>query len=737
MSTSHGSGITDERSESAGRHRAVDPAARDRTIPAADTAGARSAPIRAIADRCCCWCLAHGRHRLGLIVVPDDDATASTVLKANTVLSAKTAAVRGGEGRACARRCTTRSRCTAQCDEEVTPKPLIRVVVRRSAACRSTRRASSMGYASTVLGDQLRQYGLAVNRGSARRSPPALKGSKYASTVAGRPTGSASPRRSVREAGLDPGDPGTGSGCPYVADTSAERSGPGSRGTPCRPASGVARCTSRGGTWTTSCSTAQTFFASGIYYFEGEGAGCVGGADVVGRVTAASQGCATSQEAVFFADPPLPPGQTRTTSRGSARPGCSAATAGWSSRTPTTQPLRFEFNRRYVDDPKSDPSLFVSIASVNGTLDGAGRTRTMSDPRTSIDGADEHAVMVGTDSVGSPVYELPISHEMTPCRASTSVARSLRRHPSWPLRWSSGHRARSGTATNGGAYVTWQAPPVARRGADAPLDTVRGVRPASEATGPRCTVSATTGARLEAAPVTGLAGTSSGTSHTFDVVAYNSKGASVPASVTIMIKTSTSGSPAQTPQHVSPSGLGSPGRRRPPPTDSAACSECRSPLRPGRARRRSGTTPSQRSRTSPAAGFRGGRPARSTPRHPTTDSALHRQGIEPLDQLQVPCDRRQPVRDRHIDSVERRRADDGYGGTRRPTATGTARGAGGTAGRGASNRDARPAFDGGIKRQDPGLHRGSPGHGRGQEPERPSGDRDRRHSRGQDQHARR
>ena len=202
----------------------------------------------------------------------------------------------------------------------------------------------------------------------------------------------------------------------------------------------------------------------------------VGGADVVvgdGR----AQGCATSQEAVFFADPPLPSGQPHNIT-GFGATWLFGDDGRLVVTNSNTQPLHFEFNRRYVDDPNTDPSLFVSIASVNGDVDGLGAFVDYVEP--GFVQVPMSKVMVAKDT-----FETPIQHEMTP-----SVLTDVPRLPAAPVvNPPVAFRAAGSNLTiagnNGAAYVTWQPVPVEQSGGLA-IDRydvfVRG-----EAT-PRCSV---------------------------------------------------------------------------------------------------------------------------------------------------------------------------------------------------------------------------------------------------------
>ena len=448
---------------------------------------------------------------IGSLIVIPTMRYATTVLKANTVLTAKTQrfeAVKAGLRTSL----YDPLEVYRYCDEEVTPKPLSGSSfeingIQVDSTCQL------VGYASTVLDDKIRQYGLTVTE-AGETIPPELKGSKYQTVAAGDWVGLTT---SVFESELNPGDP------PKVWLPSL----------PTHPRTIRTRVQGHNmpagfggckvyfpGTYKDDIVlNGPTFFASGIYYFEGE-VRVVGGADVTvgdGRV----EGCATSQEAVFFADPS--PGDSHDITGfgatwlfgGDGRLVVSNANA---------QPLKFQFNRRYVDDPNSDPSLFVSIASVNGDLDGVGTFQDYSDPGFVV--VPMSRVMVGKD-----IYETPIAHEMTP-----SVLPDVARAPAPPtLNAPVAYRAAGSDLTiagnNGAAYVTWQAPPVQAWGGSSLVRYEVFVR--GEAT-PRCTVPAN--ALYLECNVVGLYGGLTTTTHTIDVVAYNAVGASAPATTTVAVR---------------------------------------------------------------------------------------------------------------------------------------------------------------------------------------------------------
>ncbi len=213
--------------------------------------------------------------------------------------------------------------------------------------------------------------------------------------------------------------------------------------------------------------TGPTFFTSGIYYFEGK-VRVEGGANVVvgdGRY----QGCTTSQEAVFFAEPTLPQTEPHSITGFGA-----TWIFGDDGRLVVSndngRKLDLVFNRRYVDDRASDPSLFVSIASVNGQVSGAGVYEGYNEPGF-LD-VPQSYVQVGKATDGTTIRESPITHKMVPS-VLTDVARVPRFHVQNPVvtyRTS----VLSTNGTNGAAYVTWQRLPDATWGGVVP-GTVPGV----------------------------------------------------------------------------------------------------------------------------------------------------------------------------------------------------------------------------------------------------------------------
>jgi len=132
------------------------------------------------------------------------------------------------------------------------------------------------------------------------------------------------------------------------------------------------------------------FFVSGIYYFT-QPVTILGGARVVvGDGT--HEGCTTSQEAVFYAEPP-PSGSHNVNGLGATWVlGDAARVVFDNTRTrdgsPNAQPIEFTFNQRYVapKDLASRPSADVSIVTVNGDLErtpdlpGEGRYLEVHDP---------------------------------------------------------------------------------------------------------------------------------------------------------------------------------------------------------------------------------------------------------------------------------------------------------------------------------------------------------------------
>lgn len=281
------------------------------------------------------------------------------------------------------------------------------------------------------------------------------------------------------------------------------------------------------------------FFASGVYYFEGT-VEVRGGADVVvgdGRV----QGCATSQQAVFDSIPALSTDQPHNITGF----GATWLFGGDGRLVVSNQdgPVRFQFNRRYVDDPATDPSLFLSIASVNGQMvdddidelvvyDGVGtapENEVLHVPVSAVAGANPNPLAQGMT---------PSTHTIAPVAPAPPIV-------SAPAVYRTG--TSTGTANNGLAYLTWQAPPVEQWGG-LPLDRYE-VRIGNSV---ECSVSALDGSHLECL-LTGLPGSSGGTTTEVQVVAINSQGIeSDPVVVPVFVKNGTSTSPPRTPAYTAP-----------------------------------------------------------------------------------------------------------------------------------------------------------------------------------------
>jgi hypothetical protein len=471
-----------------------------------------------------------------LIVIPVMTYGVS-VLKANTVLSTKTQrfeAVKAGMRTAL----HDPLELYRQCDEEVTPKAVSSIEV---SGVQIDTSCQLVGFANTVIGDHLR-YGLVATE-VGQSIPAALKGKKYASTAA--------PADWVGLATTSFQDPGNTDAWDKIwlpdLPTHARTIRTRVEGHDMPSGFGGCKVFFPGKYVDDVVLDGKTFFTSGIYYFEGE-VRVLGGADVVvgdGR----TQGCATSQEAVFFADPPLPAGQPHNIT-GFGATWLFGGEGRLVVSNANNQPLRLDFNRRYVDDPNTDPSLFVSIASVNGDLDGLGNFVDYLEPGfVQVPRSD---VMIDKDTV-----ELATLHEMTP-----SVLTDVARVPAAPtvnppVAYRVAGSDLMAAGNNGAAYVTWQPLTAAQSGGvlvDRYEVFVRG-----EAT-PRCTVVPNQQQSLAASDpirqrlagadqleclVTGLSGpVTAATTHTIDVVAVNAVGASAPGTVTVAVRNGASGTPA-------------------------------------------------------------------------------------------------------------------------------------------------------------------------------------------------
>lgn len=452
-----------------------------------------------------------------------------TVMKANSVLSVKTQrfeAVKSGLRTSL----YDPLELYRQCDEEVGAKAIGSIDVNGMQVDSS---CQLVGYANTVLGDHLR-FGLVATE-MGQTIAPALKGKKFAST--GAPGDWVGLTTSTFE---DPGNTDAWDKI-WLPDVPTHPRTVRTRVEGHNMPSGYGGCKVYfpGKYVDDIVLDGETFFASGIYYFEGD-VTVVGGADVVvgdGR----TQGCASSQEAVFFADPPLPPGQPHNIT-GFGATWLFGGEGRLVISNANNQPLHFDFNRRYVDDPNSDSSLFVSIASINGDIDGLGNFVDYNDP--GFVQVPMSRVMIAKDT-----YESPIAHEMVP-----SVLTDVPRLPAAPtVNPPIAFRAAGSNLTvagnNGAAYVTWE-PLTAEQSGGLAIDRydvfVRG-----EAT-PRCSVvpnaqqllpSSDPARQGLAGPdqleclVAGLYGDVLGaTTHTIDVVAHNAVGASQPATVTVAVR---------------------------------------------------------------------------------------------------------------------------------------------------------------------------------------------------------
>ncbi len=133
-----------------------------------------------------------------------------------------------------------------------------------------------------------------------------------------------------------------------------------------------------------------TFFVNGVYYFT-QPVRILGGADVVvGDGT--FEGCTTSQEAVFYAEP-APSGSHNVDGLGATWVLGGAARVIFDNTvtrdgSPNSQPINFMFNQRYVapEELATRPSADVSIVTVTGDPDrtpdipGEGRYLEVYDP---------------------------------------------------------------------------------------------------------------------------------------------------------------------------------------------------------------------------------------------------------------------------------------------------------------------------------------------------------------------
>lgn len=469
-----------------------------------------------------------------LIVIPVMTFSV-TVLKANTVLSAKTQrfeSVKAGL------RTTLYDplELYRTCDEEVAPKAISSIDI---GGMQVDSTCQLVGYANTVLGDHLR-FGLVATE-VGQVIPPALKGKKFAST--GAPGDWVGLRTSAYE---DPGNTEAWDkiwlpDLPTHPRTLRTRV----QGYDMPAAYGGCKVYFPGKYVDDIVLDGKTFFTSGIYYFEGE-VRVIGGADVVvgdGR----TEGCASSQEAVFFADPPLPPGQPHNIT-GFGATWMFGGKGRLVISNANNKPLHFDFNRRYVDEANTDPSLFVSIASVNGDLDGLGNLVDYVDPGFVQVPSSRVVISQGIPATAD-VFESPMAHQMTP-----SVLTDVPRPPAAPAVNAPVAFRAAGTnlavaGNNGAAYVTWEPLTAAKSGGLA-IDRydvfLRG-----EST-PRCSVTPNAEQLLPASDparqrlagtqqleclVAGLYGDVLGaTTHTIDVVAHNAAGSSQPGTVTVAVR---------------------------------------------------------------------------------------------------------------------------------------------------------------------------------------------------------
>lgn len=255
--------------------------------------------------------------------------------------------------------------------------------------------------------------------------------------------------------------------------------------------------------------TGPTFFTSGIYYFEGE-VRVEGGANVVvgdGRYP----GCATSQQAVFDSEPTLPVTEPHSIT-GFGATWLFGSDGRLVVSNDNGKKLDLVFNRRYVDDRTSDPSLYVSIASVNGEVLLDDSYGDLSVP--GVLNVPLSRVMTAKDTYRTAKANKLVPSSLTPAprppAAPTDVA-------------AVGYRV-SSSANQGGAYITWRAPDVTQWGG-AKIDKYEIRRSDTGAT----TIIQATDApsnRVFSTLITGLPGsnTSAGATTTFEVVAISEHG---------------------------------------------------------------------------------------------------------------------------------------------------------------------------------------------------------------------
>lgn len=450
---------------------------------------------------------------IGSLVVLPVMSYATTVLKANSVLSAKTQrfeAVKGGLRTALYDPLDLYRRC----DEQGVPKAYSTMNM-NGVEVRTT--CQIVGNAKTVIDDHLR-YGLASTE-LGQTVPAILKGKKYANPTT--PSDWVGLTTSALEDTPTESRPGTIwlpdlPSYPRTVRTRVQGYD--------MPASYLGCKVYFPGTYRDNIVlTGPTFFASGIYYFEGEVRVQAGARVTVGD--GFHQGCASSQEAVFFATPALP----QTEPHNITGFGATWLFGGAGRLVVSNQagPVNIVFNRRYVDDRATDPSLFVSIASVNGEIapDGTYRDLLVPNPLNApILNVPQSRVMVARD-----VHESPIAHGMKP-----STLTPTPQPPAAPVSvTATAFRRTSPAPIVQGVYIKWSDPALEAQGG-LPIERYEVVRQGE--TTPLCTVYVATGAPRDCW-VTGLTSSGPGITHTFEVRAIHAKGASLPATVSAVIKT--------------------------------------------------------------------------------------------------------------------------------------------------------------------------------------------------------
>lgn len=443
---------------------------------------------------------------IGSLIVLPVMSYATTVLKANSVLSAKTQrfeAVKAGMRTAL----FDPLDLYRECDQSQAAPVDYSSMTLNGVAVDTT--CQLVGYAKTVIDDHLR-YGLAATELGAT-IPAELNGKKY--TSSDNESAWAALTTSALEDDPNESRPGT----IWLPDLASYPLITRSRvqGWDMPSAYGGCKVYFPGKYVDDVVLTGKTFFTSGVYYFEGD-VRVESGADVVvgdGRY----EGCATSQEAVFFSSPTL----------GSTEPhGITGFGATWlfggEGRLVVSdaggQAVKLLFNRRYVDDRASDPSLFVSIASVNGDVlpDGTYVDYT----EAGHVNVPVSRVLVGRAPDGSTTYDSPKAHQMVPS-VLTDVARPPSAAPTLdPI--AAYRTSELGVAgTNGEAYLSWHEPDAATWGGSQIQEYRVFV---DDEVSPRCTVPATA-AYLECR-ITGLSVGMTDTTHVFRVLVTNAVGPS-------------------------------------------------------------------------------------------------------------------------------------------------------------------------------------------------------------------